>query len=116
MRREVSGQVVQKPQGHRAELTILQHDDQVAEWIRLTDLQSSGLRTIETKRADGRGHRPEGGIRAAAREIGVKKTDEKVKDLNSAGVRPKSKDNPRGSGRACRRAVATGIKQQFRIR
>jgi len=62
---------------HRAELTQLQRKEQIAEWIKLTDenVQSAGLRQIEeSKRADGRGHRPEGGLSAAAREIGVKET------------------------------------------
>jgi ParB/RepB/Spo0J family partition protein len=54
---------------HRAELTKLEHDEQVALWIKLTDEKESlsGLRT------NPKGGRP-GGISAAAREIGVKKT------------------------------------------
>jgi hypothetical protein len=63
---------------HRAELTKLQHDEQVAEWIRLRNekenVQSAGLRPNESKREDGRGHRPEGGINAVAREFGIKRT------------------------------------------
>ena len=59
----------------RAELTALERDEHVAEWIWLADLQSSQLATIESKRVDGRGHRPEGGVRAAARELGIDKDD-----------------------------------------
>ena len=55
---------------HRAELTQLQRKEQIAEWIRLTDL-SAGLRQ------KGVGHRGEGGLSAAAREIGVKRTSAK---------------------------------------
>lgn len=63
---------------HRADLTALQRDEHVAEWIRLTeqkalDLQLSQVATNETKRIDGRGHRQESGIRAASRELGIDK-------------------------------------------
>ena len=62
---------------HRNELTALERDDLLAEWIRLTeaDLQSSQLETIESRRPDGRGHRHEGGVSAAARELGISKAD-----------------------------------------
>jgi ParB-like chromosome segregation protein Spo0J len=55
---------------HRAELTKLQRDEQVAEWIRLTDekIDASGVRTHQKA-----GQQP-GGVNAAARELGVKKT------------------------------------------
>lgn len=49
--------------------------EQVSRWIELTDLHLSQLETNETKRADGRGHRPERGIRAAARELGIDKNE-----------------------------------------
>jgi len=50
----------------RAELTKLQHDEQVAEWIRLTEV---GLSQVAT---NPRGGRP-GAVTAAAKEIGVDK-------------------------------------------
>jgi ParB/RepB/Spo0J family partition protein len=57
---------------HRAELTKLQHDEQVALWIKLTDekqkADASGVRTHQ------KAGQQSGGINAAAREIGVKKT------------------------------------------
>jgi ParB-like chromosome segregation protein Spo0J len=53
----------------RAELTKLERDEQVAEWIRLTEEASS---QVATKPKDGR---PESGVRAAARELGVDKDD-----------------------------------------
>jgi ParB-like chromosome segregation protein Spo0J len=55
---------------HRAELTQLQRDEQVAEWIRLTD---EGVSSQLAKKPQG--GRPESGINAAAREIGVGKDD-----------------------------------------
>jgi ParB family transcriptional regulator, chromosome partitioning protein len=51
---------------HRAELRKLQRDEQVAEWIRLTDASQ-----VETHK---KGQQP-GGVNAAARELGVEKMD-----------------------------------------
>jgi hypothetical protein len=53
-----------------AKLTKLQRKEQIAEWIRLTDEKNkpAGVRQV----SGGRGN--EGGLAAAAREIGVKRT------------------------------------------
>jgi ParB-like chromosome segregation protein Spo0J len=60
----------------RAELTALERDEHVAEWIRLADLQSRQPDANEkSKREDGRGHRHEGGVRAASRELGLSEPD-----------------------------------------
>lgn len=58
---------------HRAELTVLEHDQQAARWIELKNekLQLTQGVSIENKRPDRRGHRPESGVRAAARELGI---------------------------------------------
>lgn len=67
---------------HRAELTVQERAEHIAEWIRLTEekqekekgqLVQSG--PIESKRADGRGHRQEGGFRAAERELGIERNE-----------------------------------------
>ncbi len=60
---------------HRAELTALERAEHVAEWVGLTDVQSAQVAPIESKRADGRGHRQEGGINAAVRELGIDRTE-----------------------------------------
>jgi hypothetical protein len=61
---------------HRADLTAQERAEQVAEWIRITDhLQSAQSAPIESKRSDGRGHRPESGINAASRELGLERTE-----------------------------------------
>jgi ParB/RepB/Spo0J family partition protein len=52
---------------HRAELTKLRRDEQVAEWIRLTDV----AQVAPHQKA---GQQP-GGVRAAARELGVDRDD-----------------------------------------
>jgi ParB-like chromosome segregation protein Spo0J len=57
---------------HRADLTQLQRKEQIAEWIRLTDEKNNNCRNAAViKRGPGQ---PEGGLSAAAREIGVKRT------------------------------------------
>jgi uncharacterized ParB-like nuclease family protein len=54
---------------HRADLTKLERDEHVAEWIRLTEQVSSQSATKP------QGGRPESGVNAAARELGVDKDD-----------------------------------------
>jgi len=61
---------------HRAELTALERDEQVAKWIELNaDRQKAQSAPIESKRPDGKGHRQESGINAASRELGIERTD-----------------------------------------
>jgi hypothetical protein len=59
---------------HRADLTALERKKQIAEWVRLTE-QKAQVAPIESKRADGRGHRKKGGINAAVRELGIDRTE-----------------------------------------
>lgn len=54
---------------HRADLTKLERDEQIAEWIRITEKLSLQVAT------KGLGHRPEGGVNAASRELGIEQTD-----------------------------------------
>jgi ParB family chromosome partitioning protein len=54
---------------HRAELTVLERDEQVSEWVRLSSIVSS---QVETKSQVGR---PESGVRRAARELGIESSD-----------------------------------------
>lgn len=53
---------------HRADLTKLERDENVAEWIKITERISSQSGTKSVGR-------PESGVNAAARELGVGKTD-----------------------------------------
>lgn len=57
---------------HRADLSKLERDEQVAEWIRITERVSNSQ--SESLREDGRGGRPRG-IESAARELGVERQD-----------------------------------------
>jgi ParB-like chromosome segregation protein Spo0J len=63
----------------RAELTVGQRADQVAEYARLAnekrDIQSGQVAQNESKREDGRGHRHEGGDSRAARDLGISRDE-----------------------------------------
>lgn len=61
---------------HRAELTVLERGELEAEWIRLRDADQHGqVAQFESRREDGRGHHPEGGLSAITRELGVERTE-----------------------------------------
>lgn len=55
---------------HRADLTKLERDENVAEWVRLTEEKQSAQNAPK-----GLGHRPQGGVNDAARELGMERTD-----------------------------------------
>jgi hypothetical protein len=57
------------------DLTVLERDEHVAEWIRLTEakLESDKLLQSEAVSKGGRGN--EGGVRAAARSLGIEQAD-----------------------------------------
>lgn len=59
---------------HRADLTALQRDEQVARWVKLAG-QSFQIETFDSKRSDGKGHRPKSGINAASVELGLSQAD-----------------------------------------
>lgn len=82
---------------HRADLKKLERDEQVAEWIKITD-------RISVQTAPKSVGRPSGGISAAARELGVEETDAKramkVADLSErakAAARETGLDNNRSA-------------------
>jgi ParB/RepB/Spo0J family partition protein len=54
---------------HRSDLSKLQRDEQIAEWIELSDKARQSLQ-LATK-----GHRGESGVNAAARELGIEQTE-----------------------------------------
>lgn len=62
----------------RAELTALERDVAIAKRIELTkerERQSAHNAPNESKRADGKGHRHEGGINLASKELGIERTE-----------------------------------------
>jgi len=59
---------------HRADLTVLERDEHVAEWIALTAGKLAQVAPVsERGRVEGRGNT--GGVRAAARDLGVDRDD-----------------------------------------
>ena len=64
---------------HRAELTALERSEHVSEWIRLAEQKaahlSSQLATKGPFKSGEKAHRPESGVRAAARELNIDKDD-----------------------------------------
>jgi ParB-like chromosome segregation protein Spo0J len=65
---------------HRADLTVMQRNLSIGQWIKLAgkklekELQSRPGGGIESKRADGRGHRKQSGVSAASRELNIAET------------------------------------------
>lgn len=61
---------------HRADLTELERKEQIAEWIALAEADRLDAEKV-SRQVDGKpqGGRPEGGISAAARELGVQETE-----------------------------------------
>jgi ParB family chromosome partitioning protein len=74
----------------RAELTVGQRAEQVAEYAKLAaekrDVQSGQVAQIESKREDSRGHRHEGGDSLAARDLGI--TREEVRRAKTIAALP----------------------------
>jgi len=85
---------------HRAELTAGERADQIAEWIRITtdDLQSRQVDAIESRRADGRGHRPEGGAAAAARSLPGVTERGAQRAVRIASIAPEAREAAREAG------------------
>ncbi len=79
---------------HRADLSRLERDEQVAEWIKITERISNSQ--SESLRADGRGGRPSG-IENAAREIGVERQDAH-RAVKVASLSEEAKETAREAG------------------
>src|ERR1700733_9272128 len=85
----------------RAELTVGQRAEQVAEYANLAaekrDVQSGQVAQIESKREDSRGHRHEGGESLAARDLGI--TREEVRRAKAiASLAEQTKQAARDAG------------------
>jgi len=84
---------------HRAELTVQERADHIAEWVRLTTEKNKDVSAQVGQKANGR---PEGGLSAAVREIGVTRQEaqraEKIASIApeakaAAAADPKLADN-----------------------
>ena len=60
---------------HRNDVPQLDRVEQIAEWMELSGLQSAQVEPIESRRKDGRGHRAQGGINAAVRDLGIERNE-----------------------------------------
>ena len=76
---------------HRAELTVLERDEQIAEWVRISDKVSQLGTPI------GGAQPAEKGIRKAARELGIAKNDAS-RAAKVAGLTQEAKDAAREVG------------------
>jgi ParB-like chromosome segregation protein Spo0J len=83
---------------HRAELTVLERDEQVSEWIKLAATISR-----QPDEKIGRG-RPEGGRASASREINVSEPDARRAE-QVASLTPEAKDAARETGQADNRSA-----------
>jgi ParB/RepB/Spo0J family partition protein len=58
---------------HRAELTALERSEHIAEWVRLSNERMEQSAQLAPKGPIG--HRPQGGVNAAVRELGIDRTE-----------------------------------------
>ena len=77
---------------HRNELNALQRAEQIAEWIKLTEEK---LAQVDPVSAGGRGNT--GGVRAAARELGVDRNEAR-RSIKIAGITDKALEVAREAG------------------
>lgn len=77
---------------HRAELTKLERDEQIAEWIRITEAE----KPVQSAQVSG-GRGNEGGISAASRDLGVERTDA-IRALQVDSLSSDAKDAAREAG------------------
>lgn len=82
-----------------------QRGEQADRWIKLTIMQAEAngqslqVATNETKRADGRGHRHEEGVRMAARALGLESTEaHRLASIGGMSAEAKAGDRYRWAG------------------
>ena len=78
---------------HRAELTVQERSDMLAEWVRLTEEKQSAQLAPKGPV----GHRPQGGINAAVRELGIDRTQAQ-RAVKIAAITPEAKAAAREAG------------------
>ena len=94
---------------HRAELTALERSELTAEWIRLTS-PADKLFQVETVSAKG-GRGKEGGVNAAARELGISKADAH-RAVKVAALSAEAKEAARDAGLADNQAALLGAAKE----
>lgn len=76
---------------HRAELTVAERAEHIAEWVRLTEGVSGQVAQKS------QGGRPEGGISAASRELGIERTEVR-RAVKIDSLAPEAKAEAKASG------------------
>jgi len=80
---------------HRAELTAMERAHQIAEWVRLTDEKRAQVSAQVAPKPQG--GRPESGIRAASRELGIDR-DQARRAIQIDSIAPEAKEAARQAG------------------
>lgn len=90
---------------HRRVLTEIDRAELQSRWVELrSTAQSRQVAANETKRSDGRGHRPQGGVRKAARDLGVPERSVR-RSLKIAALAPEAKAAAQAAGLADNQAA-----------
>lgn len=95
---------------HRQDLTALERDEQLARWLELQEQKLAKFHSSQNEtnekggRTDGRGGRREGGIRRAARDLGIDKSDAS-RAIRVAGLSESAKQVARETGMDGNRSV-----------
>lgn len=92
---------------HRAELTALERDEQVAKWVQLSAERISSQ--VETKIERGR---PEGGVSAAARDLNISKPDAH-RAVKVASLSDEAKEAARETGEGLSKSGDTPLPGQL---
>lgn len=79
---------------HRAELTVQERSEHIAEWVRLIGEKNKGATCADIPRSRGQ---PEGGINAAVRDLGIDRT-EAQRAVKIAALAPEAKEAARSAG------------------
>ena len=80
---------------HRAELTALERNEHIAEWVRLCERRQ---KEVSAQIAQKPGGRPEGGISAASRELGIDRTEASRAVKVAENLAPEAKAEARALG------------------
>ena len=76
---------------HRAELTVLERAEHVAEWVRLTEEKQRDGKPRQADAVSKGGRGQEGGVRAASRELGISEPDARRSVKISEALTPEAK-------------------------
>jgi len=82
---------------HRAELTVQERSDQIAEWIELAKEKREDERVSSQVAKKPQGGRPESGVNAASRELGLEK-DDAYRAVKIASIAAEAKEAAREAG------------------